>query len=312
MKWFRFYTEALHDPKVQRLSPVLFKAWVNLLCLASQEENDGLLPSVEDIAFTLRIKPSEAESILTQLARAGLIDRADEASPVRDGAATGPLAGRYRPHNWTERQRKSDDVAARVKAYRERQAAKQPEFRPEDSAAHHNIVTLHETLQKRERNALDTDTEEIREDTHIPSFAADAPLPVAASAAPARVKRATPKQENREPQTPRQRDPIWDAIVAEFMEPKTSGEKSRYGKAVHDLKKIDATPEQIAERCKWQRQLYEDGVLSWRLTLMALVNNWTEIERQWLQRGSAKTRSNGYARATGTDGNTYSKITRLE
>ena len=52
-RWFRFYDEALDDPKVQRLAPHLFKTWINLLCLASKE--DGTMPSNDDIAFRLRI-----------------------------------------------------------------------------------------------------------------------------------------------------------------------------------------------------------------------------------------------------------------
>ena len=48
-RWFRFYDEALDDPKVQRLAPHLFKTWINLLCLASKE--DGTMPSNDDIAF---------------------------------------------------------------------------------------------------------------------------------------------------------------------------------------------------------------------------------------------------------------------
>ena len=41
-RWFRFYNEALDDPKVQKLPPALFKSWVNLLCLTAR--HDGTLP----------------------------------------------------------------------------------------------------------------------------------------------------------------------------------------------------------------------------------------------------------------------------
>ena len=49
--WFRFYAEALNDPKVQRLDGETFKGWVNLLCLA--KAHDGTLPDIPDIAFGL-------------------------------------------------------------------------------------------------------------------------------------------------------------------------------------------------------------------------------------------------------------------
>ena len=58
-RWFRFYDGALNDAKVQRLPAPLFKAWVNLLCLASM--HDGVLPPVADISFSLRIPEKEQQ-----------------------------------------------------------------------------------------------------------------------------------------------------------------------------------------------------------------------------------------------------------
>jgi len=90
-RWFRMYDDLLDDPKVQRLEPVLFKAWVNFLCLASR--NDGVLPPTEDIAFVLRIDEGVAELWLAQLAERGLID---------------DIEGETKPHNWDKRQFRSD------------------------------------------------------------------------------------------------------------------------------------------------------------------------------------------------------------
>lgn len=105
-RWFRFYEGALDDPKVQRLPPELFKAWVNILCLASR--NDGTLPCIEDIAFGLRLTEAEAVSLINALANADLLDDVD---------------GKLEPHNWRERQFKSDNCdptnAARQKRYRD-------------------------------------------------------------------------------------------------------------------------------------------------------------------------------------------------
>lgn len=108
-RWFRFYDDVVNDPKVQRLSPELFKAWVNILCVASK--NDGKLPEISEISFTLRIKPERAYKILGDLRLAGLLeDVGDEENTVT------------RPHNWNGRQFKSDvtDPTApeRMKRYR--------------------------------------------------------------------------------------------------------------------------------------------------------------------------------------------------
>lgn len=117
MKWFRLYHELLDDPKVQRLEPGLFKFWINFLCLANRSEERGVVTlEPEAIAFALRISDDEARDALDTLARLGLID------PVETG---------LKPHNWDDRQRKSDDVTARVTAHRN---------------ARNTNETLHETL----------------------------------------------------------------------------------------------------------------------------------------------------------------------
>lgn len=142
MKWFRFYSEVLHDSKVQTLSPELFRAWVNLLCLANEGTDRGRLPELKQIAFALRVKDEKAAQLVGQLTACGLID-ADEQSGNR-------------PHNWDKRQRDSDDVKTRVREHRKRKATVS---KPDD-------VTLHVTEAKRDGNALEERRgEEIRSDS---------------------------------------------------------------------------------------------------------------------------------------------------
>lgn len=122
MKWFRFYAEALHDPKVQKLPPELFKHWVNMMCCAC--ENGGTIPSVDHFAFSLRITNVAAGKILIQLKDRDLLDCNE---------------GSMEPHNWGSRQFKSDTSAARVKRLRDKQK----------SVSSNDDVTLHETEMKR-------------------------------------------------------------------------------------------------------------------------------------------------------------------
>jgi hypothetical protein len=105
-RWWRAYEEAVDDPKLQRLPDSLFKAWFNLMCLASR--HGGKLPPAEDVAFSLRLSEGRAAAIISGLENRGLIDR-DE-----DGA--------FRPHNWNARQYKSDTSTDRVKQFRERKS----------------------------------------------------------------------------------------------------------------------------------------------------------------------------------------------
>lgn len=134
--WFRFYSEALDDPKVQRLHPPLFKAWVGLLCLAS--EQGGHLPTVDDIAFRLRMSAHDAQQVLDELILAGLVD-------------IGP-DGRCTPHNWECRQFVSDQPGSstdRVRRFRARRKAAAGVTVKRD-------VTLHETLKNVSCNANET------------------------------------------------------------------------------------------------------------------------------------------------------------
>ena len=102
MQWFRFYGQALNDHKVQSLSPELFKSWVNLLCAASM--NEGVLPSVEQLAFELRVSKHEMQTRLDDLILVGLLD-------IREDR-------KIEPHNWQKRQWKSDDSKERVRKHR--------------------------------------------------------------------------------------------------------------------------------------------------------------------------------------------------
>lgn len=107
-RWFRYHTEALNDPKVQKLDGDTFKGWVNLLCLAAQ--NDGKLPPIEDVAFALRETENGARTLIERLANGGLIDKLNGG---RDGVS-------YAPHGWSKRQYKSDTSTDRVKRFRQR------------------------------------------------------------------------------------------------------------------------------------------------------------------------------------------------
>lgn len=106
-RWFRFYDDAMNDPKIIMLSDAMKWSWVTLLCVASQ--NDGRIPSVDHAAIGLRVKKHKAAEIITVLVTKGLLD---------------PVAGGYfEPHNWSKRQFKSDNdttTAERQARYRER------------------------------------------------------------------------------------------------------------------------------------------------------------------------------------------------
>jgi hypothetical protein len=136
MKWFRFYSEALDDPKVQKLRPELFKFWVNLLCLANAGSPRGTLPPIDDMALRMRIRRDHLERFIAALEASKLL--------VRDGSNA------LKPHNWDARQPASDNINSRVKRHRENRYKKREEAN----------VTLHARSKSVTNAGADSDSEE--------------------------------------------------------------------------------------------------------------------------------------------------------
>lgn len=100
-RWFRFYAEAMRNPKVLRLSDKDFRLWVNLLAVAS--ENDGHIPADDVLKLVLGMRLDHLKGGLNRLISGGLIDALD------DG---------YEPHHWSKFQYKSDTSTERVQKHR--------------------------------------------------------------------------------------------------------------------------------------------------------------------------------------------------
>jgi len=100
-RWFRFYSDAMRNPKVAALSDQDFRLWVELLAIAA--ENDGHIPPLETLKFMLKRRLDYLSRGLKGLLKAMLID------PLTDG---------YEPHNWSKFQYKSDTSTDRVAKHR--------------------------------------------------------------------------------------------------------------------------------------------------------------------------------------------------
>ena len=110
MQWFRVYRDLVDCQKVQSLTPLLFRALLNIWCLTDHES--GVLPPVAQIAFRLRCPEKTASQWIASLSEAGLIDMTEE--------------GELIPHNWNARQYVSDNAAVRVAKHRQKRKQKQP------------------------------------------------------------------------------------------------------------------------------------------------------------------------------------------
>src|ERR1700753_2591054 len=103
MQWFRFYGDAVNDPKVQSLSGEQFKFWVNLLCVASF--NGGTI-KLSDLPFMLRLDIATINLLISDLKAHQLL--------VGCNQHTDHIA----PYQWNKRQYKSDTSTERVKRFR--------------------------------------------------------------------------------------------------------------------------------------------------------------------------------------------------
>ena len=132
--WFRMYNEVVDDPKVQRLPLLLFRAWINCLCLASA--NAGRLPEIDDIAYKLRITKPRAESIIEELIGLELLER--------DGDVV-------TPHNWHTRQFNVTGSAERMRRHRDKQRERHSDGNSDATALRY---TETEQIQNRTEDPL--------------------------------------------------------------------------------------------------------------------------------------------------------------
>jgi len=106
MKWFRLYNEIIDDPKAAKMTPKEFRFFIYLLCLASECEENGVIPfSQKDISWRLRTPEKETNLYLNKLKELNIITE-------------NPLISFI---NWDKRQYKSDSSKERVRRYREKE-----------------------------------------------------------------------------------------------------------------------------------------------------------------------------------------------
>lgn len=115
--WFRFYNEAINDPKLKRISvmtkqprALINGVWVGVLCLASESPergelliSEGMPYLIEEIIDAVGVDFEIGEFIIDHLLKFGLLSF--------DGEV-------YSIAQWDKRQFKSDNSAERVKKHR--------------------------------------------------------------------------------------------------------------------------------------------------------------------------------------------------
>jgi hypothetical protein len=104
MKWFRFYSEFVDDPKIAMMSDSDQLLWVKALCLASDSLPRGEIRLTdEEICWKLRINPETWRHAIDKFRAKGMIEH---------------IKGGYKITNWCKRQFESDNASQRVAKHR--------------------------------------------------------------------------------------------------------------------------------------------------------------------------------------------------
>lgn len=108
--WIKLYSEILDDPKMGRLPDHLFRRVIEIFLIAGDNQQDGKLSSVIDMAWKLRTTEADLENDLQAIAdQAGIVEHSPEG---------------WRVVNFAKRQGPSSE-AERMQRYRDRQHKQQ-------------------------------------------------------------------------------------------------------------------------------------------------------------------------------------------
>ena len=240
-RWLRMDCNAINHPKVAELDDSEFRFWIEALCHATDHGTDGAISR----AWVLRIARRPID-MAERLVEVGLFDRAG------DG---------YELHSFLEYQAPaehfeaiSEKRRAAARARWEGTPARTPRTRSENANdANHNANAMQSAMHmqsKRDANAMHENENE---------------------------------NENKKPLTlaPKKtavRDQEWRELMAALIaavggeHPKTKAEQGKYSQAVDELRRIGASPDEVAARAKKFTAAY-----SMPVTPPALVRNWGQL-----------------------------------
>lgn len=105
--WVKLYTEIIHDPKFGRLPTNAKLLFIELLCITGEYDTDrnGMLPELEDIAWTLRYDEEQLATDMAVLERVGMVQHTDSGWRVTNfKSRQAPItnADRQREHRWRD------------------------------------------------------------------------------------------------------------------------------------------------------------------------------------------------------------------
>ena len=83
MPWFRMHCEARSDNKLRALADDEFRVWFNLLCLAAEQDDRGIIPAMDPYLLATEVAGGDEgllERTITKLSRLRVISRTGDGS----------------------------------------------------------------------------------------------------------------------------------------------------------------------------------------------------------------------------------------
>jgi len=256
MPWLKLYTEARNDAKLRSLTDAEHRVWFQLLCFAGEQEERGTIKGYDEELLAVEVCNADVALLrvtLVTLTKFRIISMDENAITFcafdrRQGS---------KPSDSKER------VKSRVAKHRAK--ARQADVTPVTPlVTPRNAV---KRLDKEEEEEKDTDIYAPTSLTVVPRQDKEEP-----EGEPLTRTRATSHASGHV------KNPHWDALVEAFgYEPKTTAERSKWGKVVADLKKSDVPADDILRaKANYDRDV-ELGVITWTLSPLALVAHLGEL-----------------------------------
>jgi hypothetical protein len=116
--WLKLYHEMLHDYKMFSLSDRLYRRVIECFLMAGEKNEDGILPSIQEMAFTLRTDEDELARELRDIEDTGILTSYDDGWIVTNfSERQAAISDAERVRRWRDRrqkdQYKGDDVTNR-------------------------------------------------------------------------------------------------------------------------------------------------------------------------------------------------------
>lgn len=137
--WIKLYQEILYDPKMGLMSDRLYRRTIELFLLAGEMDEEGYLPTVEEIAWKLRLEAEQLETEMIELQKVGILSM--------DG-------GRWYVTKFAERQA-ANPPAERMRQFRDREK-KREYYEP----VTHGVTIRNTDKETEEESDIDAETEE--------------------------------------------------------------------------------------------------------------------------------------------------------